>query len=135
MYYFCYVLLVLKVLTFQRNLLPSTYTLRWQVSLKQWCLSGSLHALHSRRLRLNVAAFCMLLAFMQTVCYLLWNKLFFFRFGLCDFLRHGDRVVISPNRNLSIVSDSLGRVILIDNLKGLAIRMWKGMWYCNISFR
>jgi hypothetical protein len=50
-------------------------------------------------------------------------------------LRHGDRVVISPNRNLSVVSDSLGRVILIDNLKGLAIRMWKGMWYCNISFR
>jgi hypothetical protein len=26
------------------------------------------------------------------------------------------------------VSDSLGRVILIDNLKGLAIRMWKGMY-------
>ena len=58
----------------------------------------------------------------------------FFRFGLCDNLRHGDRVVISPNRHLSIVSDSLGRVILIDNLKGLAIRMWKGMWYCIISF-
>ncbi|XP_021929847.1 rab3 GTPase-activating protein non-catalytic subunit-like isoform X2 [Zootermopsis nevadensis] len=48
------------------------------------------------------------------------------RFGLCDLLRHGDRVVISPNRKLSIVSDSLGRIILIDNLKGVAIRMWKG---------
>jgi hypothetical protein len=41
-------------------------------------------------------------------------------------------VVISPNRNLSIVSDSLGRVILIDNLKGVAVRMWKGMWYYDI---
>jgi len=40
--------LVLKVLTFQRNLLPSTYRLRWQVPLKQWCLSANLHALHSR---------------------------------------------------------------------------------------
>jgi hypothetical protein len=59
---------------------------------------------------------------------------YFFRFGLCDILRFGDRVVISPNKNLSIVSDSLGRVILIDNLKGLAIRMWKGVWYCSISF-
>ncbi|PNF37324.1 hypothetical protein B7P43_G00463 [Cryptotermes secundus] len=48
------------------------------------------------------------------------------RFGLCDLLRHGDRLVMSPNRNLSVVSDSLGRIILIDNLRGLAVRMWKG---------
>ena len=67
-------------------------------------------------------------------CVIYYGKNYIFRFGLCDILRHGDRVVISPNRNLSIVSDSLGRVILIDNLKGLAVRMWKGMWYCNICF-
>jgi hypothetical protein len=52
---------------------------------------------------------------------------FIFRFGLCDQFRRGDRVVISPNRNLSVVSDNVGRVTLIDNLKGVAIRMWKGM--------
>ncbi|CAG2062309.1 unnamed protein product, partial [Timema podura] len=48
------------------------------------------------------------------------------RFGLCDVLRHGDRIVMAPSRGLSVVSDSLGRVILIDNKKGVAVRMWKG---------
>ncbi|KAK7862418.1 hypothetical protein R5R35_008896 [Gryllus longicercus] len=48
------------------------------------------------------------------------------RFGLCDALRFGDRVVMSPNKTLSAVSDGLGRVLLIDNQKGIALRMWKG---------
>ncbi|XP_063235843.1 rab3 GTPase-activating protein non-catalytic subunit isoform X2 [Bacillus rossius redtenbacheri] len=48
------------------------------------------------------------------------------RFGVCDIMRHGNRIVMSPGRNLSVVSDSLGRVILIDNKRGVAIRMWKG---------
>nr|CAD7424763.1 unnamed protein product [Timema monikensis] len=48
------------------------------------------------------------------------------RFGLCDVLRHGDRIVMAPSRGLSVVSDTLGRVILIDNKKGVAVRMWKG---------
>ncbi|KAJ4428919.1 hypothetical protein ANN_25915 [Periplaneta americana] len=55
------------------------------------------------------------------------------RFGLCDLLRNGDRLVISPSRNLSVVSDSLGRVILIDNLKGVAVRMWKGVAYNSVD--
>ncbi|PSN52085.1 Rab3 GTPase-activating protein non-catalytic subunit [Blattella germanica] len=48
------------------------------------------------------------------------------RFGICDALRYGERISLSPNRKLSVVSDSFGRVVLIDNLKGVTIRMWKG---------
>ncbi|XP_047119989.1 rab3 GTPase-activating protein non-catalytic subunit [Schistocerca piceifrons] len=48
------------------------------------------------------------------------------RFGLCDQMRNGDKVIISPNRRLSVVTDSLGRIVLIDNHKGIALRMWKG---------
>lgn len=33
---------------------------------------------------------------------------------------------MSPNKKLSAVVDSLGRIVLIDNLKGVIVRMWKG---------
>ena len=87
-----------------------------------------------KEVQLECCCFLHVLVFYANIVLFIAEQIIFFRFGLCDILRHGDRVVISPNRNLSIVSDSLGRVILIDNLKGLAIRMWKGMSYCNISF-
>ncbi|KZC10899.1 Rab3 GTPase-activating protein non-catalytic subunit [Dufourea novaeangliae] len=48
------------------------------------------------------------------------------RFGLSDVTREGYSVVSSPNKMLSVVSDTMGRVILIDNRRGIAIRMWKG---------
>ncbi|XP_054260822.1 rab3 GTPase-activating protein non-catalytic subunit isoform X2 [Macrosteles quadrilineatus] len=48
------------------------------------------------------------------------------RFGLCDLWRQGCSVVMSPQRNLSVVCDSLGRVTLVDNSSGIALRMWKG---------
>ncbi|XP_075225489.1 rab3 GTPase activating protein isoform X2 [Lycorma delicatula] len=48
------------------------------------------------------------------------------RFGLCDLWRQGDQIVMSPNRKLCVVSDTLGRVILVDNTSGIAVRMWKG---------
>ncbi|KAJ9600993.1 hypothetical protein L9F63_000831, partial [Diploptera punctata] len=48
------------------------------------------------------------------------------RFGLCDLPRLGERIALSPNRRLSVVSDSYGRVVLIDNFKGVTLRMWKG---------
>ncbi|XP_039285376.1 rab3 GTPase-activating protein non-catalytic subunit [Nilaparvata lugens] len=48
------------------------------------------------------------------------------RFGLCDLWRQGERIVMSPNRKLCAVSDSLGRVILVDISSGTALRMWKG---------
>ncbi|KAJ9600698.1 hypothetical protein L9F63_026164, partial [Diploptera punctata] len=47
-------------------------------------------------------------------------------FGLCDLPRLGERIALSPNRRLSVVSDSYGRVVLIDNFKGVTLRMWKG---------
>ncbi|XP_051155116.1 rab3 GTPase-activating protein non-catalytic subunit [Leptopilina boulardi] len=48
------------------------------------------------------------------------------RFALSDIFREGNSVLMSPNKMLSVVMDSLGRVILIDNRQGMALRMWKG---------
>lgn len=48
------------------------------------------------------------------------------RFGLSDVMREGDCLVISPNKALSVVNDAMGRVILVDNKRGIALRMWKG---------
>lgn len=48
------------------------------------------------------------------------------RFGLSDIMREGDSITVSPNRALSVVSDAMGRVTLVDNRRGVAIRMWKG---------
>lgn len=33
---------------------------------------------------------------------------------------------MSPNKALSVVCDSLGRVVLLDNATGVQLRMWKG---------
>ena len=48
------------------------------------------------------------------------------RFALSDIFREGNSVIASPNKLLSVVTDALGRVILIENRQGIAIRMWKG---------
>ncbi|XP_058803180.1 rab3 GTPase-activating protein non-catalytic subunit isoform X2 [Phymastichus coffea] len=48
------------------------------------------------------------------------------RFGLSDILREGDCLIVSPNKLLSVICDAMGRVILVDNKQGIAIRMWKG---------
>ncbi|KYN19865.1 Rab3 GTPase-activating protein non-catalytic subunit [Trachymyrmex cornetzi] len=48
------------------------------------------------------------------------------RFGLSDIMREGDCIVCSPNKMFSVISDAMGRVILINNKKGIALRMWKG---------
>lgn len=53
------------------------------------------------------------------------------RFGLCDLWRHGDSIAMSPDGRLSAVSDSLGRVMLVDNANGVARRLWKGRNYKN----
>lgn len=42
-------------------------------------------------------------------------------------MREGDSIIVSPNRALSIVSDAMGRVTLVDNRRGIAVRMWKGI--------
>lgn len=48
------------------------------------------------------------------------------RFGLQDFRRNGETIIISPGNNLAATTDSFGRVILFDVLKGIAIRIFKG---------
>lgn len=48
------------------------------------------------------------------------------RFGLSDPKREGDLIYASPNKVLSAVCDTMGRVILVDNKHGIAVRMWKG---------
>ena len=48
------------------------------------------------------------------------------KFGLADALREATSVAMSPNEKLAAVTDSLGRIILIDVHKGIAVRIWKG---------
>ena len=62
------------------------------------------------------------------------------KFGLADALREATSICVSPNEKLAAVTDSLGRVILIDLLRGIAVRFWKGkqvvefliMFFCYI---
>ncbi|XP_071637599.1 rab3 GTPase-activating protein non-catalytic subunit isoform X3 [Temnothorax longispinosus] len=48
------------------------------------------------------------------------------RFGLSDIMREGACIVCCPNKMFSVISDAMGRVILVNNKKGIALRMWKG---------
>lgn len=48
------------------------------------------------------------------------------RFGLSDVMREGGTIVACPNKTLSVICDAMGRVTLIDNKRGVAVRMWKG---------
>lgn len=41
-------------------------------------------------------------------------------------MREGDCIVRSPNEMFSVISDAMGRVILVNCKKGIAVRMWKG---------
>lgn len=49
------------------------------------------------------------------------------RFDLKDYRRNGERIIISPGNTLAATTDSFGRVILFDVLKGIAIRIFKGL--------
>ena len=48
------------------------------------------------------------------------------RFGLHDKRREGESIVLSPDSTMAAVTDSFGRVMLVDVWKGTVIRMWKG---------
>lgn len=56
------------------------------------------------------------------------------RFGLCDLRRSGEGIILSPNRKLAAVNDALGRVLLIDTYKGIAIRIFKGYRDAQCAF-
>ncbi|XP_055614598.1 rab3 GTPase-activating protein non-catalytic subunit [Uranotaenia lowii] len=48
------------------------------------------------------------------------------RFGLCDLQRSAFNVWLAPDFKQAAVSDNLGRVILVDCVRGIATRIWKG---------
>lgn len=48
------------------------------------------------------------------------------RFGICDFHRKAETIILSPDKQFSVVTDSLGRVSLIDNQRGVVLRILKG---------
>ncbi|GAA6081716.1 rab3 GTPase-activating protein non-catalytic subunit isoform X1, partial [Tachysurus ichikawai] len=48
------------------------------------------------------------------------------RFGLPDSRRHGESICLSPCNTMAGVTDDFGRVTLLDVVRGIAIRMWKG---------
>lgn len=56
------------------------------------------------------------------------------RFGLCDLRRVASNIILSPNKKLAAVSDTLGRVMLIDTHKGTAIRIFKGYREAQCAF-
>ncbi|XP_072121177.1 rab3 GTPase-activating protein non-catalytic subunit isoform X1 [Mobula birostris] len=48
------------------------------------------------------------------------------RFGIPDSRRRGEHICLSPCNTLAAVTDDFGRVTLLDVVRGVAIRMWKG---------
>lgn len=56
------------------------------------------------------------------------------RFGLCDLRRTAAEIVLSPNKKLAAVSDSLGRVLLIDSYRGVILKNFKGYREAQCAF-
>lgn len=56
------------------------------------------------------------------------------RFGVCDYQRTGISVWLAPNNQLAAVTDNLGRIILVDCFKGIALRVWKGYREAQCGF-
>lgn len=56
------------------------------------------------------------------------------RFGICDQQRNAMSVWLAPGNKIAAVSDNLGRIILVDCVKGIAIRVWKGYREAQCSF-
>lgn len=56
------------------------------------------------------------------------------RFGLCDRQRTGLNIYLAPDHLHAVVADNLGRVMLIDCFRGIAVRVWKGYRDAQCSF-
>lgn len=56
------------------------------------------------------------------------------RFGLCDIRRNALSVTLSPDHKFAAVSDSVGRILLIDTIRGCAIRLFKGYREAQCAF-
>lgn len=63
------------------------------------------------------------------------SETLFPRHELIDYQRMGCNIYVAPsNYQLAAVTDSLGRIILVDTTKGLMIRMWKGYREAQCGF-
>ncbi|XP_059616459.1 rab3 GTPase-activating protein non-catalytic subunit [Phlebotomus argentipes] len=58
----------------------------------------------------------------------------FCRFGLCDIQRSASAVWLAPGNQLAAVADALGRIVIIDCRRGLAVRIFKGYRDAQCSF-
>ncbi|GAB0089826.1 Rab3 GTPase-activating protein regulatory subunit [Sergentomyia squamirostris] len=58
----------------------------------------------------------------------------FCRFGLCDIQRSASGIWLAPGNQLAAVSDTLGRIVVVDCLRGLAVRIFKGYRDAQCSF-
>uniref|UniRef100_A0A1B0EVF1 Putative rab3 gtpase-activating protein non-catalytic subunit n=1 Tax=Lutzomyia longipalpis TaxID=7200 RepID=A0A1B0EVF1_LUTLO len=56
------------------------------------------------------------------------------RFGLCDLQRNASAIWLAPGCQLAAVADTLGRIVIVDCLKGLAVRIFKGYREAQCSF-
>ncbi|ERL83997.1 rab3 GTPase-activating protein regulatory subunit-like [Dendroctonus ponderosae] len=56
------------------------------------------------------------------------------RFGLCDLRRTASEIFLSPSKKLAAVSDSLGRVLLIDSYRGVILKNFKGYREAQCAF-
>lgn len=56
------------------------------------------------------------------------------RFGLSDSNRSANSIILTPNQKIAAISDSLGRVIIIDIEKGVALKILKGYRDAQCSF-
>lgn len=56
------------------------------------------------------------------------------RFGLCDLRRNAFSVVLSPDHKFAAVSDSVGRVLLVDTTRGVVVRLFKGYREAQCAF-
>ncbi|XP_044754871.1 rab3 GTPase-activating protein non-catalytic subunit [Coccinella septempunctata] len=56
------------------------------------------------------------------------------RFGLCDLQRSANSIILTSDHKLAAISDSLGRVIIIDTEKGIALKILKGYRDAQCSF-
>uniref|UniRef100_A0A1B0FY92 Rab3 GTPase-activating protein non-catalytic subunit n=1 Tax=Phlebotomus papatasi TaxID=29031 RepID=A0A1B0FY92_PHLPP len=62
------------------------------------------------------------------------SETMFCRFGLCDLQRNATAIWLAPGNQLAAVADTLGRIVIVDCLRGLALRIFKGYREAQCSF-
>lgn len=56
------------------------------------------------------------------------------RFGLCDLHRSANTIILTDDQRIGAISDNLGRIIIIDIEKGIALKILKGYRDAQCSF-